>query len=77
MSEVYKRGYEGLFSFDSWLYLKNLVESAMEVGAGLIFMVEKIQKYSARRLLKILQRIGQEVLTSCQGASLWYTGAGC
>ena len=51
--------------FESWFSSKKLEEYTTEVGANLIGMVKKIQMYSARRPLIILQRIDQGVLTLC------------
>ena len=62
--------------FDSWFASKKAVEAAMEVGAEFIVTMNKIPKDSARRPLRILQRIGLEVPTSCRGASIWYSGTG-
>ena len=53
------------FLFESWFSSKKLAEDVVDVGAYFISMVKKIQRYSTRRLFRILQVIGQEVLTLC------------
>ena len=53
------------FLFESWRSSKKLAEAAMGARIEIISTVKTNKKDSARRKLRILQRIGREVFTSC------------
>ena len=64
--QKYRKGaMKDCFIFYSWFYSKKSEEYEMEFGSDLIGMIMKIPKDLERRPFRSLQRISQEVLTSC------------